>query len=135
MVLNGFPVLKIDSDLGVGLQASLSEFIIFYSPWNHQKTYCFVMISRKMEVKFIIIRLSLKWRQKIIRGIRWLLGYLFSFACWSINFLLLFFSFNYNFVFLISMTNNQRKCGIMKNSRCGWVMMNEWSIMSGLNIL
>ena len=46
MVLNGFPVPQIDSDLGVGRQASLGELIIFYFPEIIRKP---IYLKRKLE--------------------------------------------------------------------------------------
>ena len=33
----------------------LGELINFYSPWNHQKTYGFLMISGKIEVNYVML--------------------------------------------------------------------------------
>ena len=32
------------------IEVNLSELINFCYPWNHQKTYCFLMISGEIEV-------------------------------------------------------------------------------------
>ena len=62
------------------------------------------------------------------------LFHLFSFACWRISFCFQFFSFKCYFDFFYQWWQIIKRNAALftKKSQCGWAMMNEWSIMSGL---
>ena len=116
--------------------ARLPEFLIFQSKLFHSdkvegKNTCVLAYS----YLFII-----KMATKMKRGMLWLFDYLVNF--YLIYFLLhveeLSFCFQFFLIaifILLVMTNKQNAVLFTNQSRCGWVMMNEWLILSGLNEL
>ena len=93
---------------------------------------------------FIIIHSSSKWQQKVQHGMRWLLDYLVNFYfiyfllhVAELSFCFQFFSFNCNFDFFYQWQQIIKWNAVLftKKLRCGWVMMNNWLIMSGLRLV